>query len=913
MSTDNFKLDTCGCCGAPPAKPVIENRPGLPALSYRLGTHGDFFARMVADLPTQSVPDNAGARPLAPLSTRSTGDPAIALLDAWATVADVLAFYQERIANEGYLRTATERLSVLELAREIGYELKPGVAASADIAFTVESAATAPASAAVFTGTKVLSVPVQGKQPQTFETIETIQARVEWNSLRPQMYQKQPLTTDGVTYYFEGTNLNLRSGDLLLIVDASKKTQPRRIKTVSVQNSLQRTAVDLEPVGPPPPPPPPPIFVYAVPTLQFYSFSQANIVNQVSSFNWHETDLSAMIRIQGWRGVDIVATTPRLRPEPPLPDAQIGVFAFRARDGVFGNNAPNYNNLTDSVQGKNIAWSDTFEIWKDQRRTGTPYYSDDATLDYRVDLYLERSEPGILANTWTVLERPGGAFLTLRVDSVAQGSLSAFAISGKATGLRLAKVDGTPIANSDKPGAFHIGNTTVYAQSEPLTLSLLPIDDPVPAGSTSLTIDPIVLGLAVGQRVALRGELADAPGVNRAEIAVLRDVVHGGGYTTLAFKDPIQNSYTRKSLTVSANLARATHGETVVKEVLGSGDGSKANQKFTLKKPPLTYVSAQGASGSQSTLTIRVNGVEWHEAPSLYGLDPRSQSYIVELEDDGTTIITFGDGISGARLPTGSENVIATYRTGIGPDGEVDQDSLTLLISPPLGIRSATNPVAAGGAAAPEQLDEARGNAPRTVLTFDRVVSLQDYEDFARGFSGIGKARAVALFRREESRIHITVGAADGSKLDPSSATLINLIGALAVAHDFTAMIDVQSYQAQYFNVQARLVIDPDYIAADVLSAADAALKAAFSFDQRAFGQGVHASEIVFALQNVPGVIASELDKVYLVTDPNGPAQTAPPEFLPAASATWNDAGIIYPSQLLTINPVGVALSETKA
>ncbi len=391
MSTDKTKLDTCGCCGTPPATPAIGNRPGLPALSYRLGTHADFFARMVADLPTQSPPDNAGARPLAPLSTRSTGDPAIALLDAWATVADVLTFYQERIANEGYLRTATERLSVLELAREIGYELKPGVAASADLAFTVESAATAPTSATVSTGTKVLSVPVQGKQPQTFETIETIQARVEWNSLRPQMYQKQPLTTDGVTYYFEGTNLNLRSGDLLLIVDDSKKTQPRRIKTVTVQNGLQRTAVDLSPIGPPPPPPPPPpLFVFAVPTLQFFSFGQANVVNQrVSSFNWHETDLSAMIQIQGWRGIDIVATAPRLRPEPPLPDAQIGVFAFRARDGVFGNNAPNYNNLTGAVKDNNTAWSDTFEIWKDQRSTATPYYSDDATLDYKVDLYLE--------------------------------------------------------------------------------------------------------------------------------------------------------------------------------------------------------------------------------------------------------------------------------------------------------------------------------------------------------------------------------------------------------------------------------------------------------------------------------------------------------------------------------------------
>ena len=61
-------------------------------------------------------------QPLRSLTTREESDPSIALLDGWATVADVLGFYQERIANnEGYLRTATERRSVLELARLVGY------------------------------------------------------------------------------------------------------------------------------------------------------------------------------------------------------------------------------------------------------------------------------------------------------------------------------------------------------------------------------------------------------------------------------------------------------------------------------------------------------------------------------------------------------------------------------------------------------------------------------------------------------------------------------------------------------------------------------------------------------------------------------------------------------------------------
>src|SRR6202035_4479462 len=107
---------------------------------YRIGVYGSFLERLLESIYSVKVPTGpkAGAQPLAALTTRATDDASIALLDTWAVIADVLTFYQERIANEGYLRTATERRSILELAREIGYELSPGVAASAYVQFTVE-------------------------------------------------------------------------------------------------------------------------------------------------------------------------------------------------------------------------------------------------------------------------------------------------------------------------------------------------------------------------------------------------------------------------------------------------------------------------------------------------------------------------------------------------------------------------------------------------------------------------------------------------------------------------------------------------------------------------------------------------------------------------------------------------------
>src|SRR5277367_6334086 len=107
----------CGCCqGVSVSTPAdTTNRPGLHALAYRIGVYASFFESMKARLSSRDFGLPSGS-PLVGLKTRDQSDAAIALLDAWAIVADVLTFYQERIANEGYLRTAVESRSIRELA-----------------------------------------------------------------------------------------------------------------------------------------------------------------------------------------------------------------------------------------------------------------------------------------------------------------------------------------------------------------------------------------------------------------------------------------------------------------------------------------------------------------------------------------------------------------------------------------------------------------------------------------------------------------------------------------------------------------------------------------------------------------------------------------------------------------------------
>ena len=138
--------------------------------------------------------------------------------------------------------------------------------------------------------------------------------------------------------------------------------------------------------------------------------------------------------------------------------------------------------------------------------------------------------------------------------------------------------------------------------------------------------------MSIGRAVALSGERSDAKGLSQSEILFIKKINHYHGLTTLTFELGLAYPYKRETLTASANVASATHGETT-SEILGNGNGAQANQKFTLRKPPLTYTAAPTPSGSASTLQLRVNNLLWSQSPSLYGLRPNDQSYAIRLDD----------------------------------------------------------------------------------------------------------------------------------------------------------------------------------------------------------------------------------------------------------------------------------------
>jgi predicted phage baseplate assembly protein len=240
----------------------------------------------------------------------------------------------------------------------------------------------------------------------------------------------------------------------------------------------------------------------------------------------------------------------------------------------------------------------------------------------------------------------------------------------------------------------------------------------------------------------------------------------------------------------------------------------------------------------------------------------------------------------------------------------VGSSTISLMQTRPLGIREVTNPVEASGAEDPEDRDGARENAPRTVLTMDRIVSLRDYEDFAAGFAGVGKAQAVAIPRGEHALIHLTIADVYGEEVPEDAPLRATLSEAVAALRDPGPPFRLDTFERLYFNLKATLRTDPRHVQADVLAAATAAVLDAFSFARRGFGQPVTAAEVVTVLQGVTGVIAVDLDELFPVTDPDtAPTSGGLAAVLTATRARAGSAGEILPAQLLLVNPVGIALT----
>jgi hypothetical protein len=355
-----------------------------------------------------------------------------------------------------------------------------------------------------------------------------------------------------------------------------------------------------------------------------------------------------------------------------------------------------------------------------------------------------------------------------------------------------------------------------------------------------------------------------------AGVASGNDTLH----TNVVLANSLAYRYDSATVTIHGNVAHATHGQTQG-EVLGDGHAGEALQEFPLHQAPLTYLPAATPSGASSTLAVRVNEVQWHEADNLFELGPSDREFVTETDDDGKTTVVFGNGERGLRVPSGTGNVKAVYRSGTGQAGNVDAEQISQLATQPPGVKGVINPLRAAGGAEGDTRDQARRNVPIATAALDRLVSVRDYADFARKFAGIGKASARQLTDGRRLVVHLTIAGKDDIPIDPTTDLYNALVLALASAGDANQPVQISLRRLKVLVIAAGVKVRPDYAWESVAPAVRSALLDLYSFDRRSLGQPAFLSEAVAAIQAVPGVQYADMRTFDAVSESVTPAELA--------------------------------------
>jgi hypothetical protein len=250
--------------------------------------------------------------------------------------------------------------------------------------------------------------------------------------------------------------------------------------------------------------------------------------------------------------------------------------------------------------------------------------------------------------------------------------------------------------------------------------------------------------------------------------------------------------------------------------------------------------------------------VLWHEVDSLAGRGPHDRVYITGSTADGRTTVTFGDGVHGARLPSGHENVRARYRFGTGRAANVAADRVTQPLTRPLGVTAVTNPRPATGGADADGPGLTRRTIPLAVSALDRLVSEADYEDFARSRAGIGRAAARELFDGRRRVLHVTVAGTDDVPL--AEDNLRPLSAALTEYGDPNLPVRVDVRELVLLLIAAKVKVAPDHAWEFVEPRLRQALLRRLGYEGRELGQPARLSEVLATAQSVPGVDYVDVD-----------------------------------------------------
>lgn len=310
------------------------------------------------------------------------------------------------------------------------------------------------------------------------------------------------------------------------------------------------------------------------------------------------------------------------------------------------------------------------------------------------------------------------------------------------------------------------------------------------------------------------------------------------------------------SITVTAN-----QGVTIPNEVIGTSNG-ESSQVFKLSKTPVI----------ENSVRLTVNGISYTQVPYLIDYQNYDPVFSTYTNAQGVTYVVFGDNVSG-RIPPVNAQITATYRIGGGTSGNVGVNTIKFILTNGVSglsvlnqFISASDSGAASGGGDFESTDAIRVNAPLSLRTLERAVSLSDYANLCiKG--GAAKAVAIADVYTSVTVYFAPFGdkGVTGDGVTPSTVfnnTVTSLRAYLnnKIPANTTITFQPPSYVNAF--IDADITVLPQYKQSLVLSEVTAKLDTLFQFDNVIFADRVTVNDITSAINSVPGVAFVEPTKI---------------------------------------------------
>ena len=828
-----------------------------------------------------------------------------------ARSAHILTEYIDGYANEGYLRTATQWDNLRRLVDLLGYH--PAPPASASTRLVIEAKQETRGTLA--TGFQVKYSPPDGGAPILFETLEDLAVDADLNRLHPAEYNRNPNRLNGSLLWLENEIEDLNIGDPLILED--EKTGVLRahlIQGMQVVEGLTRlsvaprlsqrlykgyTKVHLKPKDRLAPIGPAAKGAEVERVLRLTEEPRGLLPGMVLHItDGVKTSYRRLIFVRGQRLV-LDADVGILRLDEGLVSQPV-VLSISKKEAdsrtVVSDNTVIYSY---SVAGDWSRLSDTILADKrkdNQEKIHLPTYQvidaryhpadgdseprgytvltlvwDKNTHDFSLDnpQTLLVQAPPATPGPWrvdTYLEKVNGRLpKTLIADKpkkAGAGDLAVVVTGRQMAWTRLAAVtvdeekgDASLIAEErwfDRGGGdFFLTATAVYAHfKETLRLKDWRLNSRALAGKRIplVSVPPV---LEKGRTLMLE----NADNASAAFFTRVAKIDTAVNPVELILSQDLPAGFTIGNTLIAGNVVLAGHGETKGEKVLGSGDATRLSQSFGFEEKEVSFVAdATQPSGVRAAVIVQVAGRTWEQVPSLQNSRPTDFHYTVHMTEDATLKISFGDGKRGRRLPTGVNNVRVTFRKGVGLSGNLPAGSFFKPARPHRLVDKVRQPMAANGGNDMEGVESLRENAPATLLTLERAVSLADFASLTMSQSSVWQARAflrpTGLGRNQ--KVEVVVVPAGGGELGTLGTTLTRFL----LNHTVPGIeVAVLPYEEVTFSLAVVLTVDAEqFIPEDVVKEVEKALREAFSLRKRGLGQDLFLSEIYALVEAVTGV-----------------------------------------------------------